>query len=269
MSKLKKTLVRAKAGVKLERIEHLAARQRGEAFFKLTPHRNMRAVRAMLAAAAGVLCISGVDFPQDSSTAAFLPVTQRQGIPSHGYRSGDIELSTPTACGSGREWGIINNSIHEQSALVCTHEYIPGGRSGYSYRRSFNLVRLSPKQSQRLGCVIDHPQNYVELAWSEVGSPSKPELLIPYQALVIVNNANGTRVLYNRHIKKEVHVWIDRGSRFQKPGERYANFYLKPGDANLLGGPDGGVLKAEYANGYLNGANVPCSTPPDPSPSPR
>lgn len=40
MSTMKKTLIRAKAGVKLERIEHLAARQRREAFFKLTSHRN-------------------------------------------------------------------------------------------------------------------------------------------------------------------------------------------------------------------------------------
>lgn len=40
MSKVKKTLVRAKAGVKLKRIERLAARQRRDAFFKLTSHRN-------------------------------------------------------------------------------------------------------------------------------------------------------------------------------------------------------------------------------------
>lgn len=35
-----KKLVRAQAGVRLERIEHLAARQKREAFFRLTTHRN-------------------------------------------------------------------------------------------------------------------------------------------------------------------------------------------------------------------------------------
>lgn len=35
-----KKLVRAQAGVRLEKIEHLAARQKREAFFRLTTHRN-------------------------------------------------------------------------------------------------------------------------------------------------------------------------------------------------------------------------------------
>lgn len=35
-----KKLVRAQAGVRLERIEHLAARQKRETFFRLTTHRN-------------------------------------------------------------------------------------------------------------------------------------------------------------------------------------------------------------------------------------
>lgn len=35
-----KKLVRARAGVRLERIEHLAARQKRETFFRLTTHRN-------------------------------------------------------------------------------------------------------------------------------------------------------------------------------------------------------------------------------------
>lgn len=35
-----KKLVRAKAGVRLERIEHLAARQKRETFFRLTTYRN-------------------------------------------------------------------------------------------------------------------------------------------------------------------------------------------------------------------------------------
>lgn len=35
-----KKLVRAQAGVRLERIEHLAARQKREAFFRLSTHRN-------------------------------------------------------------------------------------------------------------------------------------------------------------------------------------------------------------------------------------
>jgi hypothetical protein len=35
-----KKLVRAQAGVRLERIEHLAARQKRESFFRLTTHRN-------------------------------------------------------------------------------------------------------------------------------------------------------------------------------------------------------------------------------------
>lgn len=35
-----KRLVRAQAGVKLERVEHLAARQKRGVFFKLTSHRN-------------------------------------------------------------------------------------------------------------------------------------------------------------------------------------------------------------------------------------
>jgi folate-dependent phosphoribosylglycinamide formyltransferase PurN len=35
-----KKLVRAQAGVKLERIEHLAARQKRAVCFKLTSHRN-------------------------------------------------------------------------------------------------------------------------------------------------------------------------------------------------------------------------------------
>lgn len=35
-----KKLVRAQAGVRLERIEHLAARQKRETFFQLTSHRN-------------------------------------------------------------------------------------------------------------------------------------------------------------------------------------------------------------------------------------
>lgn len=35
-----KKLVRAQAGVKLERIEHLSARQKRETFFRLTTHRK-------------------------------------------------------------------------------------------------------------------------------------------------------------------------------------------------------------------------------------
>jgi hypothetical protein len=35
-----KKLIRAKAGVKLERIERLAARQKRESFFRLTSHRK-------------------------------------------------------------------------------------------------------------------------------------------------------------------------------------------------------------------------------------
>ncbi|MGO4410957.1 MULTISPECIES: hypothetical protein [unclassified Brevundimonas] len=39
MSTVTKKLIRAQAGVKLERIEHLAARQRREVCFKLSSHR--------------------------------------------------------------------------------------------------------------------------------------------------------------------------------------------------------------------------------------
>lgn len=208
---------------------------------------------------------------QRAPPGQFLPVRERLNIRDYGYASDDVAVSGPFVCGGGEEWFIKNNSKKPQSALECRHDFIPGGGSRYSFTRKFVPVTLAVGEQKSLGCRIKHPENYSQLAYSEVGTFSPDtDLSQPYKALVFVTDPPRAgrswtiKMVYNRHAKKAIQVELDRGKRWAG-GERYATVLLQPNDADFIDG-DGGVRSATYKPPYEEGGTLPCSTKMDAQP---
>lgn len=197
---------------------------------------------------------------------AFLPVRVR-AQPSGGQSSQDTSVIGPFSCGAGREWFLRNSTNKPQTALICKHEFIPNGTSGFAYRATFISYNLSPKEQKSAGCMINHPENYIELAYSDSGTFVAPSDMwqTPYKALVLEELPSGPPtlgrhyILFNKHATKTIEVTFDRGPRFKQ--DRYATKFMDPWDSEIIG-EGGGVTKARYTNPYRSDRWA-CSTFPD------